>query len=1641
MKKLFSLLVFTVFLLLSQTSSATHMMGGEITYKSLSPKKYEVTLRWFRDCRGISLNGGGTINIRCTNGGTRTVSLGLVSIRSVTSTGCTPTNTIGSGQGIEEHIYRGVVDFNILPLSTLGSCSGDIIFSASINARNGAITTGPSGTLYVQTLLDMANAPSNSSPTFDFDPIAFMCCDQPSKVSWSGTDVDGDSLSYEWTQPLRGYAQTTPYSGGFSYDNPISTFYPGSLTHPYNNPNATPPIGLFLNNKSGEVIFTPTNCNQVTVMTIKISEWARNGLGVMVKHGEVTRDGQVSISTCAGNKVPEVTSSLDPTLNFNSCLNNLEVIVSTADFPFVPPPPGITPAPDSVAIIVKGSSIPGVITEILDVDSLNPKLKVSITDDYLLSKNYENHVLYIPFELRDNQPFPEGISQNVLKIKLVNTSGPKAKLTGVVLSDANTNCSADAGEDSLRYKREIAIQDSSTTYYIDSDNIGAFNNCILVDSLDIRLVESPWFDNDCGDTVFLAEKDSSYDVTLYSKMKSGLGGVVLDNRNKACSVSSTAVPRVGQLLKLLPSNQIVSTDKDGFYLFEISSSGSYSIVLLEDSSTYYANNCVDTLTVSYGGSGIQFVDTLLTHKIYPVNPQVFLTASRGTQITRGGTSVLRAHVLGAESLSSIILNVKVATDALVSPSSTLASAGWVSMGGNIFSTTITNPGASEIRSLPVYAPPSKYLVNDLIVTEAWIDTVAVDSDSSDNRRIHTLRVRGPYDPNIKVTAQDSLFTTDSRWLDYTISFQNTGNAPAVKVVVKDTLPVEVSLEDIEFISASHEYYPVLNNRELRFVFENINLADSSSDSEGSIGSVTFRIPIDRTIFRDTLISNRASIYFDFEEPVLTPTQTNHFKTPIDMRADKSVYCPSDSLKVDFNTIFTPSAGNRFYLQLTDQSGDLATFRNIDSVISMDTFGQFSVSLDTGNFPAGTYTYRVASSNFKTVAFEQYYGSITVLPHQEIKLNADTDTVCFGEQINVSSSWNGVSNKWFINGDSFTNTSTIVSDTFKNGDEFYLESISAEGCTFLSDSVRIIVRNAISVSFVGDTFTCAPENSIELKGRIAMEGNGPGVLGQLNYDFGDGVTAQETDTIDILHTFLPQSTSLVQIAARTNEGCTDTVIQQVMVGVAPSSSFEIVEDSLCTGDQLVAIGTSNTIFGFKDEQSFFLDGNLLASTGDTLRNTINSQGNYSLKLRVTDNFGCQDSSELLVVVAEAPVASFILSDSSICVNLLPINVSSTSSNVGSFDWFFDGVSYTQSTLELNPGVGEETLLLRTQNGKCFDTASVSISVFDTTQAKFNLPAEICQNQTLNLIAENIRTTTDYTWGINGAVKTGTSTDSVVQEPGVLQIDLWTSSTDGGCRDSVSKNITVVQTGDTGMFAEDVCEGEIVKIVNTSETQDAIFTYLFGDGNEQTGATYTDDIEHQYGAVGEYQITQISTLGRCADSLVYSVEVLPTPVASFTVQNVSGQARTVSIGNISTDANTFEWQFGDGNSSNSSDLSFNHQYSTQGDFTIQLVAISDGGCRDTFSQTQSVFSVIKFMVPNAFSPDGNGLNDTYNVEPRGLIESLDMEIYNRWGQLVAKSSKTQDILEPLPQGVYVYKLDIRDVVGEKHTFRGTFTVLVK
>ncbi|MFT4152420.1 PKD domain-containing protein [Parafilimonas sp.] len=225
----------------------------------------------------------------------------------------------------------------------------------------------------------------------------------------------------------------------------------------------------------------------------------------------------------------------------------------------------------------------------------------------------------------------------------------------------------------------------------------------------------------------------------------------------------------------------------------------------------------------------------------------------------------------------------------------------------------------------------------------------------------------------------------------------------------------------------------------------------------------------------------------------------------------------------------------------------------------------------------------------------------------------------------------------------------------------------------------------------------------------------------------------------------------------------------------------------------------------------------------------------------------------------------------------------------------------------------------------------------------------------------------------------------------------------------------------------------------------FVWDFGDGDSSTEESPT----HQYTTAGTYTVTLTATDSLTCnntDDTSMIITVYASPTAAFTYTPTTATENTpYEFTNNSTDAVSYKWLYGDGDSLvTSSMLPVSHTYNASGQYEVCLIAYSENGCTDTACSTVTAIITPLVDVPKAFSPNGDGVNDIIYVQGFG-ISKMAWRIYNRWGQLMFTSSSISDgwngrfkgALQP--QDVYAYVLNIEFSDGTKVNKKGDITLL--
>ena len=163
---------------------------------------------------------------------------------------------------------------------------------------------------------------------------------------------------------------------------------------------------------------------------------------------------------------------------------------------------------------------------------------------------------------------------------------------------------------------------------------------------------------------------------------------------------------------------------------------------------------------------------------------------------------------------------------------------------------------------------------DLIKFESTVYPLSGDEFMTDNSNYLRQIVINSYDPNDITCVEGNTIEPEmvGKYVHYVIRFENTGTANAENIVVKDIIDLtKYDISSLIPLSGSANFFTnIRNTNQVEFIFENVNLPFDDANNDGF---VTFKIKTKPTLVVGDTFSKSASIYFDYNFPIVTNTYT------------------------------------------------------------------------------------------------------------------------------------------------------------------------------------------------------------------------------------------------------------------------------------------------------------------------------------------------------------------------------------------------------------------------------------------------------------------------------------------------------------------------------------------------------------------------------------------------------------------------------------------------------------------------------------------------------------------------------------------------------------------------------------------------
>ena len=397
-----------------------------------------------------------------------------------------------------------------------------------------------------------------------------------------------------------------------------------------------------------------------------------------------------------------------------------------------------------------------------------------------------------------------------------------------------------------------------------------------------------------------------------------------------------------------------------------------------------------------------------------------------------------------------------------------------------------------------------------------------------------------------------------------------------------------------------------------------------------------------------------------------------------------------------------------------------------------------------------------------------------------------------------------------------------------------------------------------------------------------------------------------------------------------------------------------------------------------------------------------------------------------------------------------------------EWAFDlGNADTTFSGEWNPtitfpGLGQYTgMLILNEGTNCSDSADITVNIYPDIRAEFEFDYDTCRPgpvQFTDLSYTGSGVFTGWAWNFgDGNTSPQQNPTHVYSTPNEQNVVLTVTDINQ-CVDSWTEVVPYFPLPETillGPGPYSVCEPADVLFDNLSDPIDERYAtnWTFGDGNTSTLLSPTNT----YLTAGIYTVTLevITPLG-CAKDTVFNnlVEVLPSPDAgfSFSPASPSNLDPTVTFQDESALGAAWFWDFGTGDQTRNRNPVYT--FPDTGFFDVTQIVTHLSGCQDTLVQRIDIRPEVRYYLPNAFTPNNDGLNDTYFGKGFLVgITNFEMTIWNRWGEQVFLTNdpnegwngRHKNTGQPAPNDTYVVVVSFTGPRGQLYQFQGSATVI--
>jgi gliding motility-associated-like protein len=354
-------------------------------------------------------------------------------------------------------------------------------------------------------------------------------------------------------------------------------------------------------------------------------------------------------------------------------------------------------------------------------------------------------------------------------------------------------------------------------------------------------------------------------------------------------------------------------------------------------------------------------------------------------------------------------------------------------------------------------------------------------------------------------------------------------------------------------------------------------------------------------------------------------------------------------------------------------------------------------------------------------------------------------------------------------------------------------------------------------------------------------------------------------------------------------------------------------------------------------------------------------------------------------------------------------------------------------------------------------NATIIVHDLPTALISGTTTLCEDEftPITFTLQNGLPPYNVNYNINGVATSNSFSNSgintIMVSPSTTTVYSLVDITDANnCFNTASDSATIDVTENIHAIISgggDICNDGSQAIIDIITNDSTIVNVTYTNGFNETILSGIGPFEIITNQAGVYMITDVA-YGAChgtySGNATITVNPLPLAEFSFFPQPTDLDNPHINFTNASFGHTTAIWDFGDGTILNDTISKLLHTYNDTGHYKVNLAISNPFGCTDTISYTIIIDPIFIIYIPDAFTPNGDNINDAFGPSVYGIKE-FEMKIYDRWGQIIYHTTEKDKPWDgtinnnETQAGVYTYSIVATDLKEKPHKYVGAFILI--